>query len=225
MMILERLFRVSENHTSARTEVLAGVTTFLTMAYIIVVQPAVLSGNMFGKDTGMDFGAVTTATCLSAALATAVMALYARYPIAQAPGMGENFFFVFSAVPAAVAAGFSNAWQVALGTVFISGVLFLLLSLAGLRELIFDSISPSLKNAIAAGIGLFIAFIGLQNAGLILKDPGTAVRLNAHFASPDLAVFFFGLLLTAILHARKVRGSILWGIIGATILAIVLKLS
>src|SRR2546427_8677429 len=224
MMILERLFRVSENHTSARTEVLAGVTTFLTMAYIIVVQPAVLSGNMFGKDTGMDFGAVTTATCLSAALATAIMALYARYPIAQAPGMGENFFFVFSAIPAAAAAGFTNPWSVALGTVFISGIIFLLLSLAGLRELIFNSISPNLKNAIAAGIGLFIAFIGLQNAGLIIKDPGTAVKLNAHFASPDLIIFFLGLLLTAVLHARRVRGAILWGIIAATALAIGFKL-
>src|SRR3989442_415804 len=172
-MNLDRLFRFSENHTNARTEVVAGVTTFLTMAYIIVVQPAVLSGKMFGKETDMDFGAVTAATCLSAALATAIMALYARYPIAQAPGMGENFFFVFSAIPAAAAAGFSNAWQVALGTVFISGVLFLFLSLAGLREMIFNSVSPSLKNAIAAGIGLFIAFIGFQNAGLILKDPGT----------------------------------------------------
>src|SRR5438552_18485911 len=117
-MILERLFRLSENHTSARTEVLAGLTTFLTMAYIIVVQPAVLSGKMFGKETGMDFGAVTTATCLSAALATAIMALYARYPIAQAPGMGENFFFVFSAIPAAAAAGFGQPWRVALGAVF-----------------------------------------------------------------------------------------------------------
>src|SRR3989475_13099857 len=156
--MLERFFRLSENQTSARTELLAGVTTFLTMAYIIFVQPAVLSGAMFGKPTGMDFGAVTTATCLSAALATAVMALYARYPIAQAPGMGENFFFVFSAVPAAAAAGFADAWQVALGSVFISGVLFLLLSLAGLREMIFNSVSPGLKNGIAAGIGLFIAF-------------------------------------------------------------------
>jgi AGZA family xanthine/uracil permease-like MFS transporter len=151
------------------------------------------------------------------------MALYARYPIAQAPGMGENFFFVFSAIPAAAAAGFANAWEVALGVVFISGVLFLILSLVGLRELIFNAVSPSLKNGIAAGIGLFIAFIGLQNAGLILKDPGTAVRMNAHFASPDLIVFFAGLLLTAGLHARKVRGSILWGIVGATALAIVLK--
>src|SRR5713226_3578517 len=198
-MNLDRFFRFSENHTNARTEVLAGVTTFLTMAYIIVVQPAVLSGKMFGKETGMHFGAVTTATCLSAALATAIMALYARYPIAQAPGMGENFFFVFSAIPAAAAAGFANGWQVALGVVFISGVLFLILTVVGLRELIFNAISPSLKHGIAAGIGLFIAFIGLQNAGLIQKDPGTAVKLNAHFASPDLIVFFVGLLLTAVL--------------------------
>src|ERR1043166_7491677 len=136
---MERLFRLSENHTTVRTEVLSGVTTFLTMAYIIVVQPSVLSGKMFGTDTGLDFGAVTTATCVSAALATAIMALYARYPIAQAPGMGENFFFVFSAIPAAAAAGYENPWQVALGVVFISGILFLLLSLTGLREAIFNS--------------------------------------------------------------------------------------
>ncbi len=222
--MLERFFRLSESQTNARTEVLAGVTTFLTMAYIIFVQPAVLSGKMFGKETGMDFGAVTTATCLSAALATVLMALYARYPIAQAPGMGENFFFVFSAIPAATAAGFSNAWEVALGAVFVSGVLFLFLSLIGLRELIFNAISPSLKNGIAAGIGLFIAFIGLQNAGVILKDPGTAVKLNSHLASPDLVVFFAGLLITVVLHVRKVRGSILWGILGATALATVLRL-
>jgi AGZA family xanthine/uracil permease-like MFS transporter len=222
--MLERIFRLSENQTTARTELLAGVTTFLTMAYIIVVQPAVLSGVMFGHPTGMDFGAIMTATCLSAALATAIMALYARYPIAQAPGMGENFFFVFSAIPAATAAGFTNGWQVALGAVFISGVLFLILSLVGLRELIFNAISPSLKNGIAAGIGLFIAFIGLQNAGLIVKDPGTAVKLNAHFTSPDLIVFFTGLLVTAALFARKVRGSILWGIASATALTAILKL-
>ena len=222
---VEKFFKLPENQTTARTELLAGVTTFLTMAYIIVVQPAVLSGSMFGTPTGMDFGSVTTATCLSAALATALMALLARYPIAQAPGMGENFFFVFSAIPAAAAAGFTNSWQVALGTVFISGILFLILSLAGLREMIFNAVSPSLKCAIAAGIGLFIAFIGLQNAGVIVKDPGSAVKLNAHFASPDLIVFFAGLLITAVLHARKVRGSILWGIVAATALAIGLKLT
>src|SRR5271170_5200648 len=211
--MLERLFKLGANRTTIQTEVMAGLATFLTMAYIVVVQPAVLSGKMFGQATGMEFGAIMTATCLSAALATAIMALYARYPIAQAPGMGENFFFVFSAIPAAASAGFANPWQVALGAVFISGVLFLALSLVGLREMIFNSISPSMKNSIAAGIGLFIAFIGLQNAGLILKDPGTGVKLNSHFASPDLLVFFTGLLLTAVLYARKVRGSILWGIV------------
>ncbi len=223
--MLDRFFRLAENQTTARTELLAGVTTFLTMAYIIFVQPAVLSGKMFGQATGMDFGAVTTATCLSAALATAIMALYSRYPIAQAPGMGENFFFVFSVIPAATAAGFTNGWQVALGTVFLSGVIFLALSLIGLRELIFNAVSPSLKSAIAAGIGLFIAFVGLQNAGVILKDPGTGVKLNPHFTSPDLLVFFAGLLVTAVLHARRVRGSILWGIVAATALTSVLKLA
>src|SRR5258706_5608757 len=182
--MLEKFFKLSETQTTARTEILAGVTTFLTMAYIIVVQPAMLSGKMFGMDTGMDFGAVTTATCLAAALATALMALLARYPIAQAPGMGENFFFVFSRIPAATTAGCANGWQVALGCVFVSGVLFLILSLVGLREMIFNAVSPSMKNGIAAGIGLFIAFIGLQNAGVIVKDPGSAGKLNPHFAAP-----------------------------------------
>jgi len=222
--MLNRLFRLSESGTTARTEVVAGVTTFLTMSYIIFVQPAVLSGVMFGRPTGMDFGAVMTATCLAAALASAIMGLYARYPIAQAPGMGENFFFVLTAVPAAAAAGAAVPWATALGAVFISGVLFLVLSLVGVREAVMNAISPSMKHAIAAGIGLFIAFIGLQNAGLIVKDPGTAVRLNPHFASPDLVVFFVGLLVAAGLHARRVRGSILWGILVAGILAISLKM-
>ena len=223
--MLERLFRLGENGTTVRTELGAGVTTFLTMSYIIFVQPAVLSGVMFGQPTGMDFGAVTTATCLAAALASAIMGLYGRYPIAQAPGMGENFFFVFTAVPLAAAAGAAVPWATALGAVFVSGVLFLALSLVGAREAVMNAISPSMKHAIAAGIGLFIAFIGLQNAGLIVKDPGTAVRLNAHFASPDLVVFFVGLLAAAGLHARRVRGSILWGILAAGALAIVLKLA
>ena len=167
----------------------------------------------------MDFGAVTTATCLAAALASAIMGLYARYPIAQAPGMGENFFFVLHG---RADGGSGRArpvpwrhWQVGLGVVFISGVLFLVLSLLGVREALMDAISPSMRNGIAVGIGLFIAFIGLQNAGLIVKDPGTAVQLNPHFASPDLIVFFFGLLVTGGLHARRVRGSILWGILAA----------
>lgn len=221
---LERWFRLRENGTSVRTELVAGVTTFLTMSYIIFVQPAVLSGVMFGQPTGMDFGAITTATCLAAALASAIMGLYARYPIAQAPGMGENFFFVFTAVPVAAAAGAAVPWATALGAVFVSGVLFLLLSVVGAREAVMNAISPSMKHAIAAGIGLFIAFIGLQNAGLIEKDPGTAVRLNPHFASPDLLVFFVGLLVAAGLYARRVRGSLLWGILAAGGLAVGLKL-
>jgi AGZA family xanthine/uracil permease-like MFS transporter len=223
--VLERLFRLRENGTTARTEFVAGLTTFLTMSYIIFVQPAVLSGVMFGKPTGMDFGAITTATCLAAALASAIMGLYARYPIAQAPGMGENFFFVFSAIPAAAAAGAAVPWATALGAVFISGVLFLVLSLVGARVAVMNAISPSLKHAIAGGIGLFIAFIGLQNAGVIVKDPGTAVKLNAHFASPGLAVFCVGLLVAAGLHARRIRGAILWGILAAGALAVALGLA
>src|SRR5947199_1070328 len=188
--MIEQLFKLSEHKTTVRTEVLAGLTTFLTMAYIIFVQPSVLSGKMFGTDTGLDFGAVTTATCVSAVLATAIMALYARYPIAQAPGMGEHFFFVFSALPAAAAAGFSNGWQVALGVVFVSGVLFLILSLVGLRELILNAVSPSLKNGIAAGIGLFIAFIGVAVGGRTgLSGLVVAVLfLVALFFSPVIAM-------------------------------------
>jgi AGZA family xanthine/uracil permease-like MFS transporter len=235
--MLDRFFGLSQHKTNVRTELLAGLTTFLTMAYIIFVQPMVLSGRMFGMpEEIMDFGSVTTATCLSAAVATAIMALYARYPIAQAPGMGENFFFVFSAVPAAGAliareiaagrlvAGETTPWQIALGVVFLSGVLFLLLSLIGVREVLMEAISPSMRHGIAIGIGLFIAFIGLQNTSLVLKDPGTAVKLNPQFHSPDLIVFFFGLLLTAGLQARRVRGSIIWGILAATGLAVALKL-
>ncbi len=206
------------------------------MAYIIVVQPMVLSGRMFGFSTGMDFGSVMTATCVSAALATAVMGLYARYPIAQAPGMGENFFFVFSVLPGISAAGFSNSWQVGLGVVFVSGVLFLLLSVLGFRKLILEAVSPSMKNAIAAGIGLFIAFIGLQNSGVIVSaatiasapsgpviSGGTLVKLNPQIISADLFIFASGLLITSVMHARKIRGSIIFGIAGATLLSIVVK--
>lgn len=217
---IESYFSLREQKTTIRTEVIAGITTFLTMAYIIVVQPAVLSGMMFGFDTGMDFGALTTATCIAAALATLIMGLYANYPIAQAPGMGQNFFFVFSVIPAAAAAGFANAWEVALAIVFISGVIFLLLTLTGIRERLINAISKSLKNGIAVGIGLFIAFIGLQNTGLILPDESTAVTLNTDFGSPDLFIFFAGLLITCGLYARNVKGSIIWGILAASFLTI-----
>ncbi|NCC50415.1 MAG: NCS2 family permease [Spartobacteria bacterium] len=227
--LIDSYFKLTENGTALRIELVAGLTTFLTMAYIIFVQPAVLSGVMFGMDTGMDVGAVTTATCYAAALSTAIMALYARYPIAQAPGMGENFFFVFQVLPAAgalavVKSGEAAAWEVGLGVVFISGMLFLVLSLFGVRALIVDAISPSMKNGIAVGIGIFIAFIGLQNAGLIVKDPGSGVAMNPHFLSPDIIIFMVGLLFTAAMHARRVRGAIFWGILLSTVLSVILKI-
>ncbi len=233
--VINRYFRLPENNTDIHTEFVAGLTTFLTMAYIVVVQPLVLSGRMFGAPTGMDFDSLFTATCLSAALATLIMGLYARYPIAQAPGMGENFFFVFSLLPATAAAGIANGWQTALGVILISGILFLILSLLGIREMIVNAISPSMKNAMAAGIGLFIAFIGLQNASLIVTsatvipgsppslNPGTLVKLNADFFSPDLVVFFFGLMLTSALHVRRVKGSILLGILGSALFSLLLR--
>jgi len=223
-----KLFDLENNGTTVKTEMLAGLTTFLTMAYIIFVQPAVLSGAMFGMKTGLDFGAVMTATCLSAALATAIMGLYARYPIAQAPGMGENFFFVFSILPAAgalaaVQDGTTTAWQVALGVVFVAGVIFLLLSITGIRQLLMDALSPNMKSAIAVGIGLFIAFIGLQNAGFIQANSGTLVAMRNGLATPDMLIFFIGLFATSALYVRRVRGAIIWGILITTLLTILLR--
>ncbi|MBN2024549.1 MAG: NCS2 family permease [Pirellulales bacterium] len=236
--MLQRFFQLREHGTNVRTEVLAGLTTFLTMAYIIFLQPAILSGELFHRPTGIEPGAVMTATCLAAALATAIMALYARYPICQAPGMGENFFFVFSVIPAAgllvdagladgsLQPGATSAWQIALGVVFLSGVLFVLLTVCGVREWILAAISPSMRHAIAIGIGLFIAFIGLCNAGLIQshgQPPAVSLQINPRFDSPDLVVFFFGLLLTSVLLARRVRGAIVLGILASTLLAIAAK--
>ncbi len=232
--MLDRIFRLRENDTTVGTELLAGLTTFLTMAYIIFLQPMVLTGSYFDEPNGMDYGAVMTATCLAAAVATVIMGLYARYPIAQAPGMGENFIFALSVIPAAaalidarVAAGTLEAgsvapWQVALGVTFLAGVAFLLLSVLGVREAILDVISPSMRNAIAVGIGLFIAFIGFQGASVIVAGPGL-VKLNPQVGAPDVLVFAFGLLLTAGLYSRGIRGSLVLGIMGTTLLAAGLK--
>lgn len=233
--MLERWFRLRECGTTASREFLAGVTTFLTMAYIIVVQPQVLSGKMFGIDTGMDFGAVTTATCVSAAIATLIMGLYARYPIALAPGMGENFVFALSLVPAAAVwleqevqagrmqAGITTPWSIGLGVIFYSGVLFLILSLLGVRERLLEVVSPSMRNAIAAGIGLFIALLGLQGASVIIGTPSQIVKLSPRLTSPDVVVFFFGLLVTAGFYARRIPGAIVIGIVSATLLAVGLR--
>ncbi len=190
------------------------------MAYIIFVQPAVLSGALTGTPTGMDFGAVTVATCLAAALATGIMGLYARFPVAQAPGMGQNFFFVLSIIPAAAAAGHPEPWRAALGVIFVAGVLFLILSVLGIRQLMIDALSASMKSAIGAGIGVFIAFVGLQNASVVVRDPGTAVSLTARLDSPDSLLFFFGLGVTSILYARRVPAALLLGMASTLIAAL-----
>jgi AGZA family xanthine/uracil permease-like MFS transporter len=200
--------------SSTKTEVIAGVTTFLTMAYIIFVQPAVLSTDFAGRPTGLDFGAVLLATCVVSGAASMLMGLWANYPIALAPGMGENFFFV-SVIMALGAAGVPDAWRAALGIVFISGAIFLLLSVIGVREAVLDSISTSMRNAIAAGIGLFIAFIGLRNGGVIVDHPGTLVTMSPRLVSVDVAVFGIGLITAATLHIRRIRGAILAGILTA----------
>ncbi len=183
---------------------LAGLTTFLTMAYIIFVQPTVLGA------AGMDFGAVLTATCLSTAIATTLMALLANYPIAVAPAMGHNFFFAYSVV-----IGMKVPWRVALGAVAIAGVVFILTAGLGLRERLITAIPTSIKHAIAAGIGLLVAMVGLQWAGLVVAAPGTLVALgNLHSRQTLLALM--GVALTAVLMARRVPGALLWGIVAST---------
>jgi len=219
--MFEKIFRLSEKNTTIRTEIIAGLTTFMTMAYIIFLNPAILSTDFAGNPTGLSSDAAMLATCLAAAIATLLMGLYANFPIAQAPGMGENFFFV-TVVMALSAMGVADSWRVALGITLISGLLFLLLSLLKFRKAIIDAVSPSLKNAIAVGIGLLIAFIGFQNGGIILDAPGSLVQFNSQFLQTDVLVFFFGLFLTAILFVRKVRGAILWGILASALLSLVI---
>jgi AGZA family xanthine/uracil permease-like MFS transporter len=202
---LERQFALSAHGTTVRTELLAGATTFLTMAYIVFVQPAVLSA------AGMDFGAVLVATCVATALATTLMALLANYPIAVAPAMGHNFFFAYTVVGA-----MKVPWPTALGAVAIAGVVFILTAGVGLRERLITAIPQSLKHAIAAGIGLLIAMVGLQWAGVIVAAPGTLVGLGDLRSAPTL-VALGGLALTAVLVVRQVPGAFLWGILACTI--------
>jgi AGZA family xanthine/uracil permease-like MFS transporter len=217
--MIERLFRLRENQTTFRTEILAGLTTFMTMAYILFVQPAVLSQDFAGNPTGLSPEAVLFATCVAGFLGCVLMGLLANYPIAQAPGMGENFFFV-TVVMGLTAAGFSESWKVALGVTFLAGILFLLLCLLGLQSAIIDAISPSLKNGIAVGIGFFICFIGLKGAGVVIEAPGTAIRLNPAVTDPGVLIFLVGLLTIGVLSALQVRGAILWGIMVNAVIAL-----
>ncbi len=211
--MLERLFNLKENGTSVRTEVIAGITTFLTMSYIIFVNPEILSS------TGMDRNAVFVATCLAAALGTLVMAFVAKWPIGMAPGMGLNAFFAFTVVGAM---GFS--WQQALGAVFISGVIFLILTVSGIRGWLIAGIPQSMRSAIAAGIGLFLAIIALKNSGIVAASDATFVTLgDITKTGPLLAIL--GFFIIAALDALKVRGAILIGILVVTVLSMLLGVS
>lgn len=206
--MLKKYFKLEENNTSLRTEALAGLTTFATMAYIIFVQPVVLSA------AGMDAGAVFTSTCLITAFATVLMALLANYPVAVAPAMGHNFFFAFTVV-----LGMGISWQTALGAVLVSGLIFVVTASFGLREQIVAAVPDALKSSIAAGIGLLITLIGMEWAGFVRLDANTFVALGDLKSRPAL-VALLGLVITIVLMARKVKGAILIGIIVATIAGI-----
>ena len=223
-MNLDKIFHLKENHTDVKTEVMAGITTFMTMAYILAVNPNILSAS------GMDRGAVFTATALSAFIATCLMALLSNYPFVLAPGMGLNAYFTYTVV-----LGMGYTWQQALAAVFAEGIIFILLSLTSVREAIFNSIPMNLKHAVSVGIGLFIAFIGLQNAKIVVGNDSTLVSIfsfkssvsEGTFSSQGITVLLalIGVLVTAILLAKNVKGGILWGILITWILGIICQLT
>lgn len=210
--MIEKYFKLKENGTNVRTEIVAGIITFLTMSYILVVNPNILGAS------GMDRNALFTATALASIVGTLLMAFIARLPIAAAPGMGLNAFFAFTVV---LTMGYS--WQMAITAVFIEGVIFILLTFFNVRELIVDNIPKSIKDAIPVGIGLFITLIGLSNAGLVIADENTMLTLG-NFGNKNIWVAVIGLLVTAVLYIRNVHGSFLIGIIVATIFAAIIGL-
>jgi len=210
---MDAFFKLQDHGTDIKTELMAGLTTFLTMAYIVFVNPSILA------QTGMDQGAVFVATCLAAAIGTAIMGLWANYPVALAPGMGLNAFFTYGVV-----LGMGHSWQIALGAVFLSGVIFLALSILPVREWIINSIPHSLKMAIAAGIGLFLAIIALKNAGIVVDHPATLVTIG-DIKKPEALLAVFGFIVMAALYARKVPGSIVIAILLTSALGIVFGVS
>lgn len=211
--MLEKLFNLRGHGTTVKTEVIAGITTFLTMAYIAFVNPTILS------DAGMDFGAVFVATCIAAAIGTLIMGLYANYPIALAPGMGLNAFFTYGVV-----LGMGHSWQVALGAVFLSGILFVILSILPVREWIINAIPKGLKMAISAGIGLFLGIIALKNAGIIVDHPATLVTIGDLTAWPAvLALLGFAIMVA--LDRLKVPGAVIIGILAVTAVGILIGVS
>ena len=223
-MNLDKIFHLKENHTDVKTEVMAGITTFMTMAYILAVNPNILSAS------GMDRGSVFTATALSAFIATCLMALLSNYPFVLAPGMGLNAYFTYTVV-----LGMGYTWQQALAAVFAEGIIFILLSLTNVREAIFNSIPMNLTHAVSVGIGLFIAFIGLQNAKIVVGNDSTLVSIfsfkssvaEGTFSSQGITVLLalIGILVTAVLLAKDVKGSILWGILITWVLGIICQLT
>lgn len=208
---MAQYFRFEQHGTDLRTELVAGVTTFLTMAYILIVNPAIL-----GHDGGMDFGAVFVATAVAAAIGTLLMGVVANYPIALAPGMGLNAYFTYTVV-----LGMGVPWQTALGAVFISGVIFILLTLTKLREMVINAIPAGMKHAVSAGIGLFIAFIGLKNVGIIVPDEATYLALAPDMTDPGILLTVFGLLVTVLFMVRQVRGAIFYGMIATAVVGMV----
>jgi len=205
---INRFFDIKGHGSSVKTEIVAGITTFLTMAYIAFVNPGIL------KAAGMPFGAVMVATCLAAAGASILMGMYANLPVALAPGMGTNAYFAFF-----VCGAMGVAWPTALGAVFLSGIGFFLLTITGLRKRIIDAIPDSMKHAIAAGIGLFIAFVGLKEAGVIVKNDAVLVGLG-NLANPAPAITIAGIAITGVFLIKRIKGALLWGILITTIIAI-----
>lgn len=207
MSVLERTFKLEENKTNVKTEIIAGITSFMTMAYILIVNPLTLS------EAGMDFGGVFTATAVSAVVATLVMAFYANYPFVLAPGMGLNAFFAYSVV-----LGMGYTWEFALTAVFLEGIIFILLSFFNVREAIVKAIPMSLKNAVSVGIGLFIAFIGLVNAGIV--GEGGAILELGKMTSPTSIVAVVGIIITGVLLVKNVKGALLIGILVSTVISL-----
>ncbi len=206
---LDKFFQVSEHGSTVRTEVVAGITTFMTMAYIIFVNPAILS------QTGMPFAPLVTTTVLATAFATVIMGLYAKKPYALAPGMGLNAFFTYTVV---LVMGYT--WEVALAAVFIEGLIFIALSVTKVRTMVANSFPASLKYSIGAGIGLFLAIIGLENAHIVVGNPATLISLGS-LTSPEVIVALLGLLITIVLFVNRVKGALLWGILATTTIAVI----
>ena len=211
-------FKLREHGTDVKTEVIAGITTFLSMAYILAVNPSMLAA------AGMDQGAVFTATAVSAAIATIIMGVFANYPVALASGMGLNAYFAFTVVPMVAEMGITDPWKVALTAILVEGIIFVILSIFKFRETLVNSVPANLKYGISAGIGLFISIVGLKGAGIVSADPSTLVALG-NVSTPQVALAFVGLILIGIMWHFKVKGAILWGILATWLLGIIAELT